>query len=192
MSQLDLIKILNVLSSEHKKKVFTLRDIASLLHLSRPAAAMQLLRAQKKGLVFRVKQIWINMLNPPDLLEVALALVSPSYLSLESALFYHQFISQSPKGGISLVTPGRPYKIVCPLGMIQYFHIQKKLFFGFDLMRRAYPEKALLDLIYFRGLKNRTHIFFEEIYMDRINKKKLFSFAKHYPSWVLDFLKKII
>lgn len=191
MGQVDLIKALEILAHQYKKKVFSIRDISALLGQSRPAAAMLLLRAQKKGHVFRVKNIWVNLLNGPDLLEVALALISPSYLSMESALFYHQCLSQSPKGRLSLITPGRPSKIDCPLGNIQYFHLQKKLFFGFDAQRIACAEKAFLDLVYLRGLKGRKHILSEEIYFDRLNRKKMIQLAKYFPVWVQAYLESL-
>jgi len=190
MGQIDLIKILNVLAKDHKKKIFSVREVATLLSLSRPAAAMLLIRAEKNGLVFRVKNVWVNLLNPPELLEIAFTLVSPSYLSLESALFHHQCLSQSPKGWLTLVTISRPCTIICPLGNIQYFHVKEKLFFGFDIQRIAYAEKALLDLIYLRGLKGRTNIISEEIYCDRFNKKKTSKFLKHFPLWVRSILDK--
>jgi len=191
MGQVDLIKTLETLSRDFKKKVFNVREIASLLSLSRPAAAMLLMRAEKKGLVFRIKNLWVNHLNPPSLLDVAFALYSPSYLSLESALFYHQCLSQSPKGGLTLVTSGRPFKIKTPLGNIRYFHTKENLFFGFDVHRMAYPEKAWLDLVYLRGLRGRSHILSEEIYFDRLNKKKIFNLAQRFPSWVHDLSKKL-
>ena len=83
-----------------------------------------------------------------------------------------------------MISAGRPQKITCPLGNIQYFHMQEKLFFGFDTRRMAYAEKAFCDLIYLRGLRGRSDILSEEIYLDRFNEKKLFKFAKHFPSWV--------
>lgn len=190
MGQIEFIKTINALSQNYKKKVFSVREIASLLSLSRPAAAMLLLRAGKKGLVFRVKNLWVNCLNPPSILEVALALRSPSYMSLESALFHHQCLSQSPKGGLTLVTQGRPVKIKTPLGNILYFHVNEKLFFGFDVHRIAYPEKAWLDLVYLRGLKGRSKILSEEIYVDGMNKKRLSHFVTRFPSWVAKLSKR--
>lgn len=190
MGQVELIKAMEILSRNHQKKVFFAREIASLLSLSRPAAAMLLIRAEKKGIVFRIKNLWVNHLNPPTILEVALALYSPSYLSLESALFHHQCLSQSPKGGITLVTSGRPLKIKTPLGNIRYFHMKEKLFFGFDVHRIAYPEKAWLDLVYLRGLKGRSDILSEEFYFDGMNKKRLSTFSARFPSWVNHLSKK--
>ncbi|MEK7790637.1 MAG: hypothetical protein AAB309_03315 [Deltaproteobacteria bacterium] len=192
MGQIELIKTFEILARNHKKKVFFLREIASLLSLSRPATAMLLIRAEKKGIVFRVKNLWVNFLNSPSLLEVAIALYSPSYLSLESALFHHQCLSQSPKGGITLVTSGRPFKIKTPLGNIRYFHVKEKLFFGFNIHRIAYPEKAWLDLVYLRGLKGRSKILSEEIDLDGFNQKRLFRFATCFPSWVSNLSKKVI
>lgn len=192
MGQIELIKTLETLAQNHKKKVFFVREIASLLSLSRPAAAMLLIRAEKKGIVFRIKNLWVNFLNPPSLLEVAIALYSPSYLSLESALFHHQCLSQSPKGGITLVTSGRPFKIKTPLGNIRYFHMKEKLFFGFNIHRIAYPEKAWLDLVYLRGLKGRSKILSEEIDLDGFNQKRLSRFATCFPSWVSNLSKKVM
>ncbi len=192
MGQIELIKTLETLARNHQKKIFLVREVASLLSLSRPAAAMLLIRAEKNGLVFRVKNLWVNLLNSPSLLEVATTLYSPSYLSLESALFHHQRLSQSPKGGITLITLGRPAKIKTPLGNIRYFHMKEKLFFGFNIDRIAYPEKAWLDLIYLRGLKGRSEILSEEIDLAGFNQKRLSRFATCFPSWVGNLSKKII
>jgi hypothetical protein len=192
MSQIDLIKILESHSKDFGKKFFFIREIASLLSLSSPAAAMLLMRAEKNGLVFRVKNLWVNNLNQPTLFEIALTLSSPSYLSLESALFYHQCLSQSPKGALSMVACGRPFKVKTPLGDIRYFHLREKLFFGFDSHRIAYPEKAWLDLIYMRGLRGRSRILFEDVYFDRLSEKKISRLALRFPPWVHDLSKKII
>ena len=192
MSQIDLIKELENLSRNFNKKNFSVREIAMLLSISVPAAAMLLIRAEKKDLVFRVKNLWINKLNQPSLQEIAFALYSPSYMSLESALFYHQCLSQSPKGRITLITSGRPQKIWTPVGNIQYFHVIKRLFYGFDAHRMAYPEKAWLDLIYLRGLQGREHIISEDIYVENLKTRKILEFARFFPPWVYDLSKKTL
>jgi predicted transcriptional regulator of viral defense system len=80
-----------------------------------------------------------------------------SYVSLESALRYHNLIPEHV-AAITSVTTGRPREWENEFGRFFYRHIQPRYFFGVEyrlvLGRQhafiAYPEKALLDLIYFR------------------------------------------
>ena len=54
----------------------------------------------------------------------------------------------------------------------------------------AYPEKALLDLLYFisRGIET---VSFEELDLSRLNRKKLFQWVKLYPSPTKKYLKEL-
>lgn len=185
MTQVDLVQLLQKLVKNYKKRVFSLREIASLAAISRPAAGMILLRAQKKGIVSRVANCWINRLDPPELLEIAFALASPSYLSFESALYHHGVLSQSPRGALTVATRGRPGRKETPLGTIQFIHLKASLFFGFDSNRIASPEKAWIDLLYIRGRQQgRKQMITEEFYLNRLNQKRLRNFAKKFPRWV--------
>lgn len=188
MTLIHLIQLLQRLTREHKKKVFNLREIAALARESRPSAAMTLLRGAKKGLVARVGNLWINLMDPPDLLEVALSLRSPSYLSFESALYRHGVLSQAPRGALTMATTGRSQRFEAPLGMVQFIHLKPSLFFGFDERRIAFPEKAWLDLLYIRGRGGRRGMITEEFYLEKLNKKRLREIAKKFPDWVRDFV----
>ena len=184
MALIPLIQNLQKMAESHHKKIFSLKEISMLMGASLSASAMSLLRAEKKGLVERVENLWINQMNPPELLEVALAYPRASYLSFESALYQKGIISQLPRGGLTLATSGRPGLVYTHSGMIQFTHLKASLFFGFDEHRIAFPEKAYLDLIYIRGLKGRENIFHEEIDSEGFNKTRLKEFSKFYPSWV--------
>lgn len=181
MTSLKLVQLLQKLARDHRKKVFTLRDMASLGGESRPAAAMTLVRAAKKGLIGRVGNLWINLMDPPELLEVALALPSPSYLSFESALYRQGLLSQSPRGELTLATAGRSRLLRTPLGSIRMIHLKPSLFFGFDGNRIAFPEKAWLDLLYLRGRRGRTGLATEEFYLEGLDRKRLIKFARSFP-----------
>ena len=184
MNLVDFLKLLQGLAKDHAKRVFLLREIAMLSGSSRAATGMTLLRAQKKGLVFRIGNLWVNHLDPPRLIEVALALRSPSYLSFESALYQQGILSQSPRGGLTLATPRRSGIFETPLGRIRFIHLQSSLFFGFDETRTAYPEKAWLDLIYIRGRSGRDGIFTEQFYPKYLNRKRLKLFSARFLDWV--------
>lgn len=184
MTTVQLIQWMQTLSRDHHKKVFTVREMAFLARESRPATAMTLLRAAKKKLVARAGTLWINLMDPPELLEVALALQSPSYLSMEGALYRHGILSQAPRGSLTLVTAGRPRRFRTPLGDIRFFHLKPSLFSGSDSRRIAFPEKAWLDLIYLRGLRGRKIIFNEKFYTERIDRRRLKKMGEKFPGWV--------
>lgn len=92
----------------------------------------------------------------PHPFTVANRLVSPSYVSLQSALAHHGLIPESVFQVTSITSRQRTTSIETPLGTYLFRHIQPKLFHGFQLFnittdQKAYiarPEKALLDLIY--------------------------------------------
>ncbi|HCU25192.1 MAG TPA: hypothetical protein DF383_09250 [Deltaproteobacteria bacterium] len=184
MSQLELVQKLIQSARDHGKKIFSLREIAALSGASRSAVAMTLLRAQKKQLVFRVANLWVNQLDPPNLTEIALSLRSPSYLSFESALYRHGILSQSPRGALTLATTKRPGEFDTPLGRIRFIHLKNSLFFGYDENRIAYPEKAWLDLIYIRGRQGREAAFSETFYLENLNQKRLKEWMEKFPDWV--------
>ena len=176
MTLIELVKILQTFAKDHQKKTFHLKEVASFAGVSQAATGMTLLRAARKGLLWRVKNVWINPMHPPSLEELGLALVSPSYVSFESALNHHHILSQSPRGGVTLATTGRSQSIPTPLGKISAIHLKESLFWGFDLERMALPEKAWLDLLYIR--KKKGEKLSEVFYSDLLNHKRLKEFRK--------------
>ncbi len=77
-----------------------------------------------------------------------------SYVSLQSALAYYDLIPETVFQ-VTSVTTGRPERLQTPLGEFEYRHISTGLFFGYHMIETesqsillAWPEKALLDLIY--------------------------------------------
>lgn len=88
--------------------------------------------------------------------EVANAVISPSYVSLESALSYYGVLSQFPYE-ISSITTKRSRKFTFGKEF-EYTHINKKLYWGFVKDNKfviATAEKALLDMLYLvtKGLR---------------------------------------
>jgi predicted transcriptional regulator of viral defense system len=94
---------------------------------------------------------------PVDPFEVSNRLVRPSFVSMESALHYHELIPDVPFG-VTAATTGRGGTHRTPLGTYVYHHVGSSRFWGFDERevapgRRVYvatPERALLDLLYIR------------------------------------------
>lgn len=117
-------------------------------------------------------------------------LYNPSYVSLESALNTYG-IAPDIAANVTAVTPTTSKKINSQLGEYIYSKISFNLFFGYQLKKDpnydffyniAEPEKALLDYIYIRGIKNiKEH----RIDSANLNINKLRKYAKQFPAWVI-------
>jgi len=85
------------------------------------------------------------------LYRIANKLYSPSYVSFETALAYHQLIPEIPYG-VTSATTRRTYRFDTPLTRFTYRTVSRQRFFGYlilpDGVRMATIEKAILDFLY--------------------------------------------
>lgn len=140
----------------------------------RGSHALQLTRWVKSGKLLRLKRGVYTL--PIDrrrarfsLPWLANTLYSPSYLSLEFVLSYHDLIPERVQAFTS-VTRLKTATFQNPLGRFIYRHVKPALFFGFEEITdehgtrvlMATPEKALLDLLYLRTAWEPTMDFFAD------------------------------
>lgn len=149
--------------------VFRTADIMVALNIQKSHASKLLERLTRHGHVTRLKRgLWAI----PERLE-PLALVPhltapfPSYVSLQSALYYHDMISQIPEV-IYCISLARTRTYKTPLATISVHHIPGSFFFGYeergsDHVRMALPEKALLDFLYLSQSKSRLFVTLPEV-----------------------------
>jgi hypothetical protein len=93
----------------------------------------------------------------PLILPEYLTLPFPSYVSLQTALFFHGMISQIPHI-IYAASLARTKQYVTPFATISIHHIQADFFFGFEMadqIKIATPEKALIDTFYLTAARSR-------------------------------------
>lgn len=107
----------------------------------------------------------------------------PSYISFESALNFYGILAQFPYQ-ITSATGGKTLSKIITGKTFAYFHLQKKLYWGYekkDDFLIAYPEKALLDQMYLasKGLKKLA---FDEYDLSTIDFKKIRRFLDKYPT----------
>ncbi|MEW5758845.1 MAG: hypothetical protein AB1755_05210 [Candidatus Omnitrophota bacterium] len=154
---------------------------------------VQLDRWRKSGKLIQIRR-GIYILAKPyrklDIYEPYLASIvkSPSYVSLEKALEFHNLIPEAVSI-YTCITTKRPYKFVSKLGIFDYRHIKQSLFWGYESVTVnkqtgfiACPEKALLDFFYLREVKV-SFDYIEELRLEnleKINLEKLFVFAKRF------------
>lgn len=155
----------------------------------------QLYRMIKRGDLIGLKRgMYVFPNLNIDEFVIANKLYSPSYVSLESALNIFGVIPDIPSV-VTSVTTVTSKKINTSLGNFKYSKINENLFFGYKsiLDERsgfyysiANSEKALLDLIYIRKVKNLSEY---RVDLNNVNQTELFNYSQHFPKWVRDVIK---
>lgn len=148
-----------------KQPIIRTVDAAICLNISNTHASKILGRLVKSGVIFSLaRDLWslkktIDPLSLPEYLTAPL----PSYISLQTALYYHGMISQMPSV-VYAVSLARTRRYRTPVGVISIHHLNPDFFSDYSLVHNnntpikiATPEKALLDLFYLTHAK--SHLF---------------------------------
>ncbi len=161
--------------------VFTVRDLASLLHKKREYAYLQAYRWKKKKLIHEIEKGKYTLEEDPFL--ISSWIVWPSYISGWAALHYYHLTEQLPFT-IQIITTRKRNKRVLNYGnaKIEFTTIKSSFLQGFKKIRYqqhdifiAEKEKALIDAVATRKMSLGEGI--EMIKKNKINRKKLFSYA---------------
>lgn len=148
-----------------KQPIIRTADAAVCLKVSYAHASQILGRLAKVGIIFSLARgLWalsnsIDPLTLPDYLTAPF----PSYISLQTALYYHGMISQIPSV-IYAVSLARTRCYQTPLGRVSIHHVNPDFFSDYyvagdahSFIKMAMPEKALLDVFYLTPA--RSHLF---------------------------------
>ena len=176
--------------------IFTAEQAGRILGSSH--ANITLSRWEKRGEIRRLKR-GLYMINnkPVDEQVIANYLYQPSYVSMETVL-NHAGIIPDVSGVITSVVTGKPRKFENGLGNFVYSKVSRELFFGYELvndvksgqlMKIARPEKALLDYMYVRRVRQLDEV---RIEWDNLRKTVLMDMAKSYPNWIRKEIKNYV
>jgi predicted transcriptional regulator of viral defense system len=154
------VEILSVIKKFQTPLIRT-RDVADTMHISIHSAGKYLETLRGKSFVDKIGHgKWIVKDGDFDPLQVAEFLVAPkeSYISLQTALFYHGLIEQIPARVYS-VTIDRSRVVETLVGTYSFHHCNPGFFTGYvyvkPYLNLATPEKALVDYFYFAPSKTR-------------------------------------
>lgn len=158
------------------------------VQLARLAAREQIIPLKRGLFVFPGAQI--------DDFSVANLLYPQSYVSLESALNAYGIIPDIPSQ-VTSISPITSKTITTPHGTFLYSKIAAELYFGFTQVassvelphshistnsyRIAEPEKALLDYIYIRKIRNLEE---NRVSLEHTSPVTLRKYAQLFPNWV--------
>jgi len=168
--------------------IFSTSDIASYLNIPLSYASKLLQRLTKANHLVKIKRgLWAfpDRLDPLALPNYLLA-PYPAYISLQSALYYHNVIDQIP-AVVYAVTLHKTTVIKTPVAVISAHQIKPGFFFGYDYdeiagVKMATAEKALIDLLYLTPAKSKLFANLPEIDLDVIDIKKIKEIVKKVPS----------
>ncbi len=168
------------------KSIYHFTELMRLSQLPLSSLNQAIHRLQKKKVLFRLaKGFYANSFVLPSLEEASCILYPPCYISMESALMMHGISDQVPQV-LTCVSINKTKAFQTDLGEVNYSHIKKECFFGFELVDRtalALPEKAALDFVYIKrqnGLKPAL----DEWNWSYLDVKKLHAMAESFPSSV--------
>lgn len=165
---------------EFPKPFYKLIDFEKIFRQDKITIQKSVERLVKIGVINRLmKDVYVLGDQPSDLTKIAGLLYQPSYLSFESVLFKQGIINQPPFGA-TFATTERSKKLELGNSEFWFSQIKPELWWGFesrDGIFTASPEKAIVDMLYLKGLGQRL---FEtdEWYLKPINLKKLGLFLK--------------
>lgn len=149
----DIEKLLR----QHPQPYLTDLELATYLKGTPDSRYSKVKRLLSRGVLLRIRRGLYYIADKDKLHPFAIAqrIYGPSYISLESALSYHQLIPEATYTHTS-VTSNRSKQFETPLGVFSYQHLPiKNLFIGVELIKKnedqffiAKPWKAILDYAY--------------------------------------------
>ena len=152
-----------------RQVVMRTADVMALLDVNKDHASHILSRLAGSGHFLRLKRgVWlVSETRDPLPLADYLTAPFPSYISLQTALYYHGLVSQMPSV-IYCVSPARSRVYTTPIGTFSVHRISERFFCGYQQTsdggtKMASPEKALLDFLYLSSTKTRLFVALPEL-----------------------------
>jgi predicted transcriptional regulator of viral defense system len=174
-----------------KQSIISTADAAVCLKVTRAHASKLLERLAKAGIVISLARGLWSLAKTVDPLELPEYLTAPfpSYISLQTALYYHGMVSQIPSVTYT-VSLARTRRYSTPYGVISIHHIDASFFSDYTVVgdahshiKMATPEKALLDVFYLTPAKSNLFKLLPELELPKnFNVKKAYQIIRKIKS----------
>jgi predicted transcriptional regulator of viral defense system len=139
--------------------VFNVNDAAKILHQKRGYTKLFLHRCASRGLIARIERGLYYLREKTNEYEIASSILSPSYVSMVSALYYYGLTTQISHT-IYVISSKWHHKINDAMGYeISFRTARKDMLFGYHKeaggnISIADPEKAIVDIYYFNDIND--------------------------------------
>jgi len=177
---------------------FGYEDIARALKIRPASARVSASRYVRLGLLIRLKRnIYVlrerwQTASREERFALANLGQTPSYISLMTALDYHEITTQVQRGIVESVAVKRTKEISLNGSVFRYTKVSRAGYFGFIRQQQffiATPEKALLDAIYLMSF-GRYALDLSAIDDEKLNRKEIRRMSRNYPPQTRKMLEK--
>lgn len=168
---------------------FGYEDIARALAINPASARVSASRYVRLGLLLRLKrntyvlkERW-QATSREERFALANLGQTPSYISLLTALDYHEITTQLQRGLIESVAIKRTKEFSLNGSIFRYTKISRALYFGFIRQQEffiATPEKAFLDAVYLMSF-GRYALDLSAIDYEKLNRDEIRRLSRHCP-----------
>jgi predicted transcriptional regulator of viral defense system len=182
-----------------KKIFFSVEDLAEIFSIKPGSARVLASRHVKKGLFIRLKnnfyvldQAW-ERYSREDFFKIANFLQVPSYISLMSALAWHEVTTQAQRNYFESIDLKRSTHFDERGAVFHYYKFQKKYYFGFQKeagVFMATKEKAFADAIYLYSF-GKYKLDLDSIDFRKFDKAALTKILKVFPKKTKDMAQKL-
>jgi predicted transcriptional regulator of viral defense system len=181
-----------------KKLYFGYEDIARVLRISQNSAKITAHRYAKQGMVIRVKrniymlkERWLG-LDREQKFIIANIVQVPSYISLMTALDYHEITTQMQRDFIESIAVKRTIRKEIEQTVFNYTKISINVYHGFLKTKGIFiaePEKAFLDAVYLMSL-GRYNLDMPSIDFNKLDVEKIECMVQSFPLKTRNFLNQ--
>lgn len=176
-----------------KLGVFSLADIAIFYP---KFDTRRLFEWQNKGYILKLRNGWycFSDIEKGESFSffVANRIYKPSYISLESALSYHNIIPEAVYS-ICSVTTNKTMIFDTNIGEMRYSTLNARLYFGYEILyvnekpvNIACPEKAILDFLYLNHYNSEEELIDSRFSMDNISVDKMINLLEKFKNKALE------
>ena len=167
-----------------QRGVFSTGDLRTALAEPHPAAFTRRVKTLiKNDVLSRFVRGWY-VVKDFDVQTLSQRIAPMSYISFGTVLAEHLLIGANPKRQITASKVGRPRSYSALGYRINHVSIEPAYFFGHKLrqgIRKADPEKALLDVLYYH-LRGRRYVFdvYSDIHFQKLDSQKFRKYLQRY------------
>lgn len=192
---------------KNKLYIFTANDLVKYF----PSSSQKTIQNQiqlwvERGLIIRLKRGLYQIQFPeggpalPDL-YIANKLYAPSYISLETALSFYNFIPEV-SAGVTSITTRQTRAFNNKFGYFKYSSCKNDVYCGYRIMPYegfevyiAEKEKAIVDFVYFKNRRGEGIYLdaerFDEVLLKKLSWRKVYNYARLFNKKTLLIVKSI-
>lgn len=179
---------------EINKSYYSTADLGKILNQESTTLRVTIHRLLEKKILLSIQRgIYVLPENIEKLDQIISQIYFPAYLSFETALARYGILNQIPYT-LSFASAKKSKKFQIGELTIEIKKIKKELFFGYTQQKNLYlawPEKALLDQLYFVSI-GKAKLDYDELNLHELSRTKFLQWSKKFPTPTQKLAKELV